>query len=149
MHTFIKFWGYEDGRRSIGFYTGAENGDFIVREDQRKYRRFKANEEIFAAFVIPTQPIMVGRILDVSRGGVGIQYLATRKLETGPTSIKIFALKSPHMEQIESTVIYDLEIPEESWSTPAVRRCGIKFEGRGSEVQAKFKRIVQDTPAVL
>ncbi|MGA2404615.1 MAG: PilZ domain-containing protein [Syntrophobacteraceae bacterium] len=120
-----------------------------MREDQRKYRRFKTKDEIFAAFVIPTEPVIVGRILDVSRGGVGIQYLATRKLETGPTSIKIFALNSPNMERIESRVVYDFEIPEESWSTPMVRRCGIKFEGHRSEVQAKVKRIVQDAPAVL
>jgi hypothetical protein len=114
--------------------------------DQRRHKRFKARGEVFAAFVIPNKPIIVGRVLDVSPGGAGVQYLSTRKLETGPTSIKLFGLNSPHMEKMESTVIYDQEIPEESWSIPKVRRCGIKFESLRSEVQAKLKELSKAHP---
>jgi hypothetical protein len=114
--------------------------------DQRRHKRFKAQGEVFAAFVMPNEPIIVGKVLDVSPGGAGVQYLSTRKLETGPTSIKLFGLNSPHMEKMESTVVYDQEIPNESWSIPKVRRCGIKFERLHSQVQAKLRELRKTNP---
>jgi hypothetical protein len=108
-------------------------------KDQRKHKRFKAQDEVFAAFVMPSEPIIVGKVLDVSSGGAGFQYLGAKKLAKGLTSIKIFRLNSSHMERVESTVVYDLEVPEEPWSLPKLRRCGVKFEGHGSEVYARLK----------
>jgi len=120
-----------------------------MRKDQRRHKRFKAQSEVFAAFVMPGQPIIVGRVLDLSSGGVGIQYLGTGKLQTGPTGIKIFRLNSSHMERAQSTVVYDLEVPGESWILPKVHRCGVKFDGNASDIYARLKvlcRIHQDRP---
>jgi hypothetical protein len=114
-----------------------------VNSDHRKHKRFKTEGDIFAAFVMPNEPIIVGRILNLSNGGAGVQYLATTKLEIGPISIKIFGMSSHHMELIQSTVIYDMEIPEESWSIPAVRRCGIKFSRLASGAKTKFKALME------
>ena len=111
--------------------------------DHRKHKRFKTEGEIFAAFVMPNKPIIVGRVLDLSMGGVGVRYLATSKVELGPVSIKIFDMSSHHMERIQSTVIYDAEIPEESWSTPAVRRCGIKLGRFASGAKVNFKELME------
>jgi hypothetical protein len=111
--------------------------------DHRKHKRVKAESDIFAAFVVPNEPIIVGRILDLSPGGVGVKYLATGKLRAGPTSINIFGMSSDHMERIQSTVIYDMEIAEESWSIPAVRRCGIKFDQFGLEGKTKWKEFLE------
>lgn len=115
-----------------------------MSEHQRRHKRFKIRREVFAAIVIPDRQIIVGRVLDVSPAGAAVQYLATRILETGPARLQIFDLNSPRMEQIDSTVVYDSEIPEESWGLPQLRRCGIKFQGIVSEVQSKLKRIVQN-----
>ncbi len=111
--------------------------------DHRKQKRVKAESEIFAAFVAPNEPVIVGRILDLSLGGVGVKYIATGKLRPGPTSINIFGMSSNHLERIQSTVIYDMEIAEESWSIPAVRRCGIKFGQIGLEGKAKLKEFME------
>ncbi len=101
----------------------------------------KIREEVFAAFMIPEEPVLVGRVLDASAGGVCVQYLATRKLDVGPAVISIFGLNSPGMNRMESTVTYDLEVSEKSWSTPATRRCGIRFERLRSEVKAQLKEV--------
>ena len=111
--------------------------------DHRKHKRLKTEGEIFAAFAIPNKPIIVGRVLDISLGGACVQYLATSKLEIGPISIKIFDMSSHHMERIQSTVIYDVEIPEESWSIPAVRRCGIKLGRFISGTKTNFKELIE------
>ncbi len=119
-----------------------------MREDQRRHKRFKTQNEVFAAFVVPDEPIIVGKVLDVSSGGVGVQYLGTRRLKKGPTSIKIFGLTSSHMERIQSTVVYDLEIPEEAWDLPKVRRCGIRFEGHVSESLARIRELCKTQPRI-
>ncbi len=111
--------------------------------DHRKHKRVKAESEVFAAFVVPNEPIIVGRILNLSLGGVSVKYLATRKLRTGPTSINIFGMSSHRMERIGSTVIYDREIAEESWSIPAMRRCGVKFGQFGLRGEAKWKEFME------
>ena len=111
--------------------------------DHRKHKRLKAESEIFAAFVMPNEPIIVGKILDLSPGGAGIKYLATRKLRTGKASINIFGMSSQHMERIQSTVIYDMEVAEESWSIPSVRRCGIKFGRFALGAKTKLKALME------
>ena len=82
--------------------------------DHRKHKRFKAESDIFAAFVAPNGLIVVGRIVDLSLGGIGVKYVATEKLRTGPASINVFGMSSHHIERIESTVIHDMAIAEES-----------------------------------
>lgn len=113
-----------------------------MRRERRKHKRFKIREEVFAAFVVPEEPVIVGRVLDAGMGGLSVQYLATRKLDTGPAVISIFGLDSQRMNRMESTVMYDFEVPEKSWSNPQMRRCGIKFEKkRRSEVKAQLKEV--------
>jgi hypothetical protein len=114
-----------------------------VGSDHRKHKRLKTESEFFAAFVMPNEPVIVGRILDLSSGGAGVKYLATRKIRTGPASINIFGMNSHHMERIQSTVIYDIEIAEESWSIPAVRRCGLKFGRLGLKSKTKLKELME------
>jgi hypothetical protein len=114
-----------------------------VGSDHRKHERLKAKSEIFAAFLMPNEMIVVGRVLDLSLGGAGVKYLATRKLKSGPASIKIFGMDSLHMERIQSTVVYDVEIAEESWSIPSMRRCGIKFGRFGLKGKTKLKELMQ------
>lgn len=111
--------------------------------DHRKHRRLKAESEIFAAFVMPNEPIIVGKVIDLSSGGAGVKYLATRKLRTGPTSIKIFGASSRHMERIQSTVIYDMAIAEDTLSIPSVRRCGIKFGRFGLKGKTKLQELME------
>ncbi|HYA42197.1 MAG TPA: PilZ domain-containing protein [Syntrophobacteraceae bacterium] len=124
-------YGLSDSVDSRGFLD--------VRKDQRRYKRLKVQAEVFAAFVIPGQPIIVGKILDVSSGGIGVQYLGTRRLEKGPTRIKIFRLNSSHMQRAQSTVVYDLEMSGEPGTLPKVHRCGVKFEANGPDVFAGLK----------
>jgi hypothetical protein len=114
-----------------------------VGSDHRKHKRLKAESEIFAAFVMPNEPIIVGKILDLSSSGAGVKYLATRKLRTGPTSINIFGTNLRQMDRIQSTVVYDTEIAEESWSITAVRRCGIKFDRFGLKARTKLKELME------
>jgi hypothetical protein len=96
----------------------------------RKLKRFEGGEEAFVAFIRPDEPIIVGKIIDISSGGLGVRYLAAEKFGEGPSLVEVFGPSSIRVDRIKSTVIYDREIPEESMSSLSVRRCGIKFEQR-------------------
>ncbi len=112
-----------------------------MRTERRKHKRFQIREDFFAAFVNPDGAVIVGRVLDASLCGASVQYLATSQLDTGPVSISIFGPDSPGMNRIESTVMYDLEVPGKSWNNPQTRRCGIRFEGRRPEIKAQLKEM--------
>ena len=117
-----------------------------MHKDRRKHKRYEAQEGIFAAFLIAEEPVVMGRILNMSGGGLGAQYLATRELKPGPITTKIIGRNSSYMEPIKSTLIYDSEISEASWGTLRVGRCGIKFERGGPGVQAKLKKVLKLHP---
>ena len=112
-----------------------------MHQERRKHKRFEIREEVFAAFVIPDAGVIVGRVLDASQCGICVQYLATGKLDIGPASISLFGMDTPRMNRVESTVMYDLEAPENSWSHPQTRRCGIRFEQRRSEFKTQLKEM--------
>jgi hypothetical protein len=135
--------------RTVDFPTAGRQKGFDMPKDQRRHRRFKTQGEVFAALLIPGEPIVMGKVLDVSSGGVGVQYLGTRRLEKGPVRMKMFRLNSSHMERAQSSVVYDLEMPGEPWIIPKVRRCGVKFEGNEADLYARLKELCdinQDCP---
>jgi hypothetical protein len=102
----------------------------LMSGDLRKLKRFEAGEGAFAALIRPEQPIVVGKIIDFSSGGLGIRYLAAEEIGQGPSLVQIFGSGMTRIDRIKSTVIHDSEISEESSISLSVRRCGIKFEQR-------------------
>jgi len=98
--------------------------------EMRKLKRYEAGEGAFAAFIRPEEPIVVGKIINISSGGLGIRYLAGEKIGEGPSLIEIFGPGSSRIVRIKSAVVHDSEISEESSSSVSVRHCGIRFEQR-------------------
>lgn len=104
--------------------------------EKRKYERFSGGGGAFAAFIRPNEPIIVGKIENISQSGLKVLYLAASEFRRAPYTVKIFgATYSDHLARIESSIVYDAEVPEESWSALSeswsalsVRRCGVKFE---------------------
>ncbi|MHC1725253.1 MAG: hypothetical protein AB9866_04445 [Syntrophobacteraceae bacterium] len=96
--------------------------------EKRRRRRFQGGGEAFAAFIRPNEPIVVGKVVDMSSGGLGVRYLAEGEVGEGFSHVTIFVPNSTKVERIRSTVVYDMEITEESFKSQPVRRCGIKFD---------------------
>ena len=119
-----------------------------MSRERRKHKRFEIREEVFAALVAPDGGVIVGRVLDVSRSGVAVEYLATSKLNTGPAHISIFGSDSPRMNRVESTVMYDLEADGDSCGSLQMRRCGIRFEQRLSTFKTQLKELFRVNTAM-
>ncbi len=111
--------------------------------EQRKHKRFNSKGEAFAAFIKPNQSIIVGRIADISLGGLGIVYLAIDEVGEGTPEIEVFGLDSVHLSRMKSTVVYDTYLPEQSSDFLAVRRCGVRFEELDRDLEYELQGYIE------
>lgn len=110
--------------------------------EQRKLKRFNTGYEAFAAFIRPNEPIVVGKIMDISRGGMAVRYIANEKIGEGFSEIRVFGPSLNSTERIMCEIIYDKLLIEESWDI-SVRRCGLKFIRIDSFDSAKLKTLMK------
>ena len=102
-----------------------------MSEENRKFKRFKGKEGAFAAFIRPNELINMGQIQDISMGGLCVRYLSsTGEDNKGCSEMKIFGSNDRfiHVDKVQVKVIYDQEVPEDSWEQISTRRCGVQFE---------------------
>ncbi len=117
-------------------------GPFMYLE-QRKHKRFKSKGEAFAAFIKPNQSIIVGRIADISLGGLGIVYLAIDEVGEGTPEVEVFGLDSVHLSRMKSTVVYDTYLPDQSSDFLAVRRCGVQFDQLDRDLESELRGYIE------
>jgi hypothetical protein len=111
-------------------------------EEKRKLKRFKGKKGAYAAFIRPDELINMGQILDISMGGLCVQYVSTNEAEKGRSEIKIFGINNRfiHVGSVQCRIVYDREVPEGSWEQISTRRCGVEFES----LSVKHSSMIQD-----
>ena len=95
--------------------------------ERRKHRRFKTHDSAFAALSL--QLALVGRIMDISSGGLGFRYVASkaRSMESSKLSI-LLTDGSFYFDKVPFKTIWDSPIPHEfSFGTITLRQCGLQF----------------------
>lgn len=103
----------------------------LMNKEQRKRKRFSVRNGAFAAFIRPNEPVIVGKIMDISQGGMAVRYLAPERLGEGFAAIRIFGPDSYPTNRIECRIVYDEILAEESSDNFCVRRCGVEFSEIG------------------
>jgi c-di-GMP-binding flagellar brake protein YcgR len=98
-------------------------------EEKRRFKRSKGGENAFAAFTSPCELINVGRILDISMGGLCVRYVTAGEVCDERCAIKVFGSNDRfiHVEKIKCRIVYDHLIPEASWEKVGARVCGVEF----------------------
>ena len=103
-----------------------------VLKQQRKHERAVPKEWVSA--FCQTSFIGIGRLMDLSKGGVSFQYVqrsATNlALLKRPFKLDLFETVTSHgVKQIECKVVYDIEVPRQSNSSGGyrLRRCAVEF----------------------
>ena len=97
--------------------------------EKRKFKRLKAKDGAFAAFVRPNELIYMGQVQDISLGGLCVQYLSVDGGSEEYSELKIFGSNDRfiHVDKVECKIAYDHELPEYSWEQISIRRCGVEF----------------------
>jgi len=118
--------------------------------DKRKYNRFLAQKDAFAAFGFST----VGKVKDISMGGLAFEYLdfsensdqvSSPKDTFEPLPVSIFLSKNDfHLPNVPCKIVYDINAPVSDSSQRFItslnyRLCGVKFGTLSEDIMAKLE----------
>jgi hypothetical protein len=103
---------------------------------RRRHERYTMVGDVF----IGSTPLFhtVGKLMDISRGGIGFEYTAGRN-NGRPRAITlvvdILCRKHFRLSRVPCRIAYDIQVNQASFDGIQLRRCGLEF-GRLSEQQA-------------
>ena len=130
--------GFPDG--SISFTdSGWQFHSWAKRlvSERRKSRRFLAQDKAFA--VLRPDFTRLGKIKDISEGGLAFEYIAYQEEEEDASEMDIFLSEGRfHLSKMPCRIIYDVRMREEYQTSAARiqrRRCGLHF-GQLTQEQA-------------
>ncbi|MDY0041351.1 MAG: PilZ domain-containing protein [Desulforhabdus sp.] len=118
--------------------------------ERRKHERYRADGEVFLTFRPNFQKI--GRIRDISQGGVAFEYTADRESKDEYyVEVDIFSTgKDFHLARIPCRVIYDAQIDSyASFSNMITRRCGLQFDSLNQDQISKLSRLCRSCTPLL
>lgn len=92
--------------------------------ERRKHKRLEAEDGAFVFF--SSQPSMAGKTIDISRGGLGFTYLASKCHTTELVVLTLISIPHSFHSTIPVRTISDSKMPGEH--RYGERRCGIQFE---------------------
>jgi hypothetical protein len=106
-----------------------------MNPERRKTVRFLPQTETYVA--LRPDFTKLGRLIDISRGGLSFQYISSKVEGRGPTQLDLFTGNNGfYLPTLRCKIIYDIPLPEKSASAPPLerRRCGLEF-GEATEAQ--------------
>jgi c-di-GMP-binding flagellar brake protein YcgR len=97
-----------------------------VDKERRKHHRFKVKD---LAIAVPNKPApQVGRIVNISKGGMAIQYLDQADWADNADSIDILVNGSFFMTNIPVQNVNDFKVEsQDSFNIMSERQCCLKF----------------------
>ena len=108
-----------------------------IGSERRRQKRFVVKDPVFA--VLRPEFKVVGKIQDISRGGISFEYVALEshartasknKKDSGP-ELDIFMKESAlYMSQIPCTIVYEIQVADYvgySQDSLVMKRCGVQF----------------------
>jgi hypothetical protein len=101
-----------------------------MQDEQRQHERYAAKKGTLAVFLprIKDQDLFIGQVLDISRGGLSLQYSAKRGHALVPSYVEIFGY-FPHFIHIRAParIVYVFPVRGPNGSCKYPRRCGVEF----------------------
>jgi hypothetical protein len=110
--------------------------------EKRRQVRFLAQENAFAA--LGEKFTKVGRLKNISAGGLAFEYITDGNSENGPSQLDLFVSGDDfHLSKVPCRVVYD--IPSRSSEGNRIffqpfltKQCGVEFEGLTKEKKAQL-----------
>ena len=103
-----------------------------MRSERRKYTRFRAQDNAYAA--VGAGFSHVGRLIDISIGGLALEYLTDDDARPMNSPVDIFVRESEfHLSRLPCKIIYNMRLGAPGRTqAPAKglirKRCGIEFK---------------------
>lgn len=103
-------------------------------QERRAEKRFPAREGTCGTFILPkyTYHLLVGQVLDISRGGVCIKYLSNGDGYKINESVQVNMFCADHpvvgTGGIPCKVAYDRSVKDSPNGRLTIRKCGLKYD---------------------
>lgn len=117
--------------------------------ETRQYKRFKAMDGALAVFSSTLQPNLpkLGRLLDISAGGLAFSYTARGIQTEGASSLRI-SWHDDEMSTIEGIpfkIVYDVDLSGHyRLGLPEDRRCGVQFGDLSAEQSKQLVAFIRN-----
>lgn len=118
-----------------------------MRTEQRKQERFIPNENAFAA--LGRKYTRVGKIKDISLGGLAFEYITEEEFNADLSEIDIFLVGTEfHLYKVPCKMIYNIEvhlpqINNKLSKTFTTKRCGVQFTKLSKDLTAIIKFFIR------
>jgi hypothetical protein len=105
--------------------------------EQRRYARFSLEHDTFAA--LGTEYYRVGKVIDMSIGGLSFEYIVGKDIQSNSTELDIFLTGNIfHLHNIPCKIIYEITIHEPHVNNSFIKilttkRCGLEFNNLSEE----------------
>lgn len=113
--------------------------------EKRRHIRYKIEKDAFAA--LKNGKTRIGKIADISFGGLALNYMEDVAIDQERGHIDIFTSgKNYYIPDIPIRVVYDFQSPEprETFSFSEMNRCGIAFERLTENQSLQLKAFLND-----
>ena len=117
-----------------------------VKPEKRRYSRYRPKDKVFAA--LGDQFSRVGKVKDISLGGVAFEYVAKEDTRHDLTRIDIFVTDNGlHLSRVPCRKVYETQDPAALGPKMLpgelmVRRCGIEFRGLSDEQTSQLQILI-------
>ncbi len=112
--------------------------------ERRKHQRFQAEDG--AMVTLRRYASLVGRIIDISKGGLAFRYMDTDERPRGSFQLDILVERAGFLlEKVPAKTISDLELPKEfSYSPTTMRRQGVQFGDLTENQKSKLESFIRN-----
>jgi len=118
-----------------------------MSSEQRKHDRFIAKENAFAA--LGRKYTRVGKIKDISMGGLAFEYIGGDGFKEHVSEIDIFLVGTEfHLHRVPCKMIYSIDayVPEINNKLVKIfttKRCGVQFERLNKDFETLLKFFIK------
>lgn len=117
-----------------------------VTTEKRRYVRYRTSDDVFAA--LGNKFSKVGRVQDISIGGLSFEYILEQWPSDDVSCIDIFVTSNNlHVSRIPCRLVYEIIVPPPRniiSLSPCLRpkRCGVEFVALTEEQIKKIHRLI-------
>jgi hypothetical protein len=109
--------------------------------DLRKYKRFRAHDNAFVDLRV--SPVKVGKIVDISRGGLAFRYLRVGTHLGETFELDMYSRNNDfRMEKVPVTTVWDRGSPDELYFSTRTRLRGVHFGKLTQEQLSELERFM-------
>ena len=115
--------------------------------ERRKYARYLPKENAFAA--LGREYTRVGKIKNISLGGLAFEYIVGDTLKEDAAEVDIFLVGNVfHLHNIPCRIVYDFEVHVPHVNNSYVKilttkRCGLQFKPHSDEIITQLRLFIE------